>query len=86
METRIKLTFGSFNNNQGAVEVTNNIHNETYELSEEFLGEMEKVLNLDGSFKIGGKSIETQEIEIHGFRFLDRTEIQQFLNWFDKTV
>jgi len=86
METRIKLTFGSFNNNQGEVEVTNNIHNQTYELSEEFLGEMEKVLRLDSSFKIGGKSIETQEIEIHGFRFLDRKEIEQFLNWFDKNV
>lgn len=75
---KIELTHGSFSADNGNTEVHNYRYDEKYDLKEDFLGEIERVLKLDGSFKIGGKSIETEEIEIHGFKFLDRKEIEQF--------
>jgi len=83
---KIELTYGSFSAEDGSIEVHNYRYDEKIPLKESFLGEIEKVLRLDSSFKIGGKSIETQEIEIHGFLFIDRKEIEQFLNWFDKVI
>jgi len=83
---KIELTYGSFSADNGKIEVNNYPCGEMYELKEDFLQEVERVLKFDGSFKIGGKSIETQEIEIHGFLFIDRKEIEQFLNWFDKVM
>lgn len=83
---KIELTYGSFSADNGSIEIHNHKYDEKVPLNEDFLNEIEIVLNLDGTFKIGGKSIETEEIEIHGFKFLDRKEIQQFLNWFDKVM
>jgi len=85
-KNKIELTYGSFSADNGNIVVHNYRYDEKYDLKEEFLGGLEKALRLDGSFKIGGKSIETAEIEIHGFLFIDRKEIEQFLNWFDKVM
>lgn len=83
---KIELTYGSFSADNGSIEIHNYVYDEKITLTESFLQEVERVLKLDGTFKIGGKSIETEEIEIHGFKFLDRTEVGQFLNWFDKVM